>query len=192
MQRRSRRSRKRDIVVEMLGRKFELVTPGGAFYAFPRRPRGAVATTFVTKAIEHNVLIIPATSSPSATRTSGSATPQPTKSISGMPNPLLARITSSLTIIGTEWVSSPSTRCSAGRVGVLALGMIKGHQRLSLLARPGFPLPQPPPRATVLVPVKDEARQIASCIESILQLDYPNSQVIVDRRPQHRWHVCGD
>jgi aspartate aminotransferase/aminotransferase len=51
--------RKRDIVVEMLGRKFELVRPGGAFYAFPAAPRGMTATDFVTKAIENNVLVIP-------------------------------------------------------------------------------------------------------------------------------------
>ena len=38
---------------------YELVAPGGAFYAFPRRPWGT-ATEFVTEAIEkHQLLIIP-------------------------------------------------------------------------------------------------------------------------------------
>jgi aspartate aminotransferase len=51
--------RKRDIVFEMLSRKFELVKPDGAFYIFPKAPSGMSATDFVTKAIERNVLIIP-------------------------------------------------------------------------------------------------------------------------------------
>ncbi len=50
--------RKRDMVVDKLGEKFGLVTPGGAFYAFVPAP-GGNATEFVTKAIENNVLIIP-------------------------------------------------------------------------------------------------------------------------------------
>ena len=50
--------RKRDMVVEKLGEKFGMVTPGGAFYAFVPAP-GGNATDFVTKAIENNVLIIP-------------------------------------------------------------------------------------------------------------------------------------
>jgi aspartate aminotransferase/aminotransferase len=52
--------KKRDMVVEMLGRDFELNTPGGAFYAFPKVPAGkGTATEFVHKAIARNVLIIP-------------------------------------------------------------------------------------------------------------------------------------
>jgi aspartate aminotransferase/aminotransferase len=51
---------KRDIVFEMLSKKFDLSgKPGGAFYIFPKSPRGISATDFVTKAIENNVLIIP-------------------------------------------------------------------------------------------------------------------------------------
>ena len=50
---------KRDLVVEGLKDCYELVTPGGAFYAFPRAPWGT-ATEFVTEAIEkHQLLIIP-------------------------------------------------------------------------------------------------------------------------------------
>ncbi len=50
--------RKRDMVADALCESFGLVKPGGAFYAFVPAP-GGDATTFVTKAIENNVLIIP-------------------------------------------------------------------------------------------------------------------------------------
>jgi aspartate/methionine/tyrosine aminotransferase len=50
---------KRDLVVEKLSRKFEIVKPGGAFYIFPKAPAGLTASAFVTRAIENNVLIIP-------------------------------------------------------------------------------------------------------------------------------------
>jgi aspartate aminotransferase/aminotransferase len=51
--------RKRDIVFDLLSRKFELVKPQGAFYIFPKAPSGATASDFVARAIENNVLIIP-------------------------------------------------------------------------------------------------------------------------------------
>ena len=52
---------KRDIVADTLGGTFELTTPDGAFYAFPKVPEhlGLTATQFVEKAIEKNVLVIP-------------------------------------------------------------------------------------------------------------------------------------
>lgn len=50
--------KKRDMVQDALGEKFGLIKPGGAFYAFVPAP-GGDATTFVKKAIENNVLIIP-------------------------------------------------------------------------------------------------------------------------------------
>jgi aspartate aminotransferase/aminotransferase len=49
---------KRDLVYDGLSRAFELERPGGAFYAFPKAP-GGMATPFVEKAIQHEVLIIP-------------------------------------------------------------------------------------------------------------------------------------
>jgi len=49
---------KRDLVYGGLRDKFELVKPGGAFYAFVKAPGGR-ATAFVEKAIKNNVLIIP-------------------------------------------------------------------------------------------------------------------------------------
>jgi len=50
--------KKRDMVVEALSGTFEFECPGGAFYAYPKVPRGN-ATDFCTRAIEHNVLTIP-------------------------------------------------------------------------------------------------------------------------------------
>jgi len=50
--------RKRDMIYEGLKDKFEMVRPGGAFYAFLKSPNGS-ATEFVKKAIENNVLVIP-------------------------------------------------------------------------------------------------------------------------------------
>lgn len=50
--------RKRDLICDGLRDKFEFVVPGGAFYLFPRVPRGT-DTEFVEKAIRHNVLVVP-------------------------------------------------------------------------------------------------------------------------------------
>jgi aspartate/methionine/tyrosine aminotransferase len=53
--------RKRDRVVAALSGAYELVTPGGAFYAFPKVPGrlGLTAGEFVHRAIERSVLLIP-------------------------------------------------------------------------------------------------------------------------------------
>ena len=51
--------KKRDLVYEGLKDKFELVKPGGAFYAFVKAPGSAGASEFVERAIKNNVLIIP-------------------------------------------------------------------------------------------------------------------------------------
>ena len=51
--------KKRDLLYDGLSDKFELVKPGGAFYAFIKAPGTAGATEFVEKAIKKNVLIIP-------------------------------------------------------------------------------------------------------------------------------------
>ena len=51
--------RKRDRIVAGLADDYELVTPGGAFYAFPKLPWGT-GMEFVARAIEkHQLLIIP-------------------------------------------------------------------------------------------------------------------------------------
>ena len=50
---------KRDIAVEALSRRFEVVRPDGAFYVFPQAPKRMTAVAFCNLAIENNVLIIP-------------------------------------------------------------------------------------------------------------------------------------
>jgi aspartate aminotransferase/aminotransferase len=50
--------KKRDLVYEGLKDKFELVRPGGAFYAFVKAPGGS-GCSFVEKAIKNKVLVIP-------------------------------------------------------------------------------------------------------------------------------------
>jgi aspartate aminotransferase/aminotransferase len=50
--------KKRDMVHAALGKTLGLVKPAGAFYAFCPAP-GGDGTAFATRAIEHNVLIIP-------------------------------------------------------------------------------------------------------------------------------------
>ena len=53
--------KKRDHVVERLKGSYEITTPGGAFYAFPKIPDrlGLTATQFTERAIERSLLIIP-------------------------------------------------------------------------------------------------------------------------------------
>jgi len=50
--------RKRDLLVDGLSDRYELVTPGGAFYAFPKAPGGS-GSQFAARAIEENLLVIP-------------------------------------------------------------------------------------------------------------------------------------
>ena len=50
---------KRDLLYEGLKDRFELVKPGGAFYAFVKTPGTADTAEFVETAIANNVLIIP-------------------------------------------------------------------------------------------------------------------------------------
>ncbi|MCK4298549.1 MAG: aminotransferase class I/II-fold pyridoxal phosphate-dependent enzyme, partial [Planctomycetes bacterium] len=49
---------KRDLIYEGLADCYQVTRPEGAFYLFPRVPRGT-DEEFVTAAIEHNLLIIP-------------------------------------------------------------------------------------------------------------------------------------
>ncbi len=50
--------KKRDRLVASLRDRFELVTPGGAFYLFAKAPWGT-GSEFVAEAIRNNLLIIP-------------------------------------------------------------------------------------------------------------------------------------
>jgi len=51
--------RKRDLIYDGLSDVYDFVKPSGAFYAFPRLPEGMNGDTFVEKAIENNLLVIP-------------------------------------------------------------------------------------------------------------------------------------
>jgi aspartate aminotransferase/aminotransferase len=53
--------RKRDLLAAGLRERYEFVTPGGAFYLYPKVPWGT-GTDFVTEAIRQNLLIIPGVS----------------------------------------------------------------------------------------------------------------------------------
>lgn len=50
---------KRDRLLTGLADKYEIVKPGGAFYAFPKLPDGVSGQSFVEKAIENNLMVIP-------------------------------------------------------------------------------------------------------------------------------------
>jgi len=52
---------RRDMVVERLSEVTEVVTPGGAFYAFPKVPEhlGQTGSQFIERCIERGVLVIP-------------------------------------------------------------------------------------------------------------------------------------
>ena len=52
--------KKRDLVVSKLSGEFELASPKGAFFAFPRAP-GNSATKFVERAIKKELLVVPGT-----------------------------------------------------------------------------------------------------------------------------------
>jgi chlorobactene glucosyltransferase len=66
---------------------------------------------------------------------------------------------------------------------LFGVAMFSGRRRMMLLGRPHLPLPKPPPRATIVIPAKDEAERIRDCLMSALGQTYPNYQVIaVDDR----------
>ena len=50
---------KRDRLLVGLADKYEIVKPGGAFYAFPKLPDGIIGEAFVEKAIANNLMVIP-------------------------------------------------------------------------------------------------------------------------------------
>ena len=54
------RVRRNQLLAGLRGAGYEVANPGGAFYAFPRVPKGyATGSDFVTRAIENELLIIP-------------------------------------------------------------------------------------------------------------------------------------
>jgi glycosyltransferase involved in cell wall biosynthesis len=57
--------------------------------------------------------------------------------------------------------------------------LFNGRDKMRILVRPHAPLPNPPPKISVLIPAKDEAGQIEKCVSSVLAQDYPNFELIV-------------
>ncbi|HQH28326.1 MAG TPA: aspartate aminotransferase, partial [Oligoflexia bacterium] len=49
---------KRDFICDALAERYELETPGGAFYLFPKAPGGS-GQRFVERCIENNLLAVP-------------------------------------------------------------------------------------------------------------------------------------
>jgi chlorobactene glucosyltransferase len=67
-----------------------------------------------------------------------------------------------------------------------AYGTFAGVNKMWLLRKPR-PTPDPPPLCSVLIPAKDEEARIASCLQSALDQDYPNFELIaVDDRSVDR------
>jgi glycosyltransferase involved in cell wall biosynthesis len=65
-------------------------------------------------------------------------------------------------------------------------GTFIGHEKMRLLDKPR-PTLNPPPRVTILIPAKDEEQRIRPCIQSALDQDYPNCDVIaIDDRSVDR------
>ncbi len=62
--------------------------------------------------------------------------------------------------------------------------LLIGHRRMNRLqAGASPPIPSPAPLATILVPAKDEAERIETCLTAALTQDYPNFEIIaVDDR----------
>jgi aspartate/methionine/tyrosine aminotransferase len=51
--------RKRDYLLDQLSGAYEIVPPEGAFYLFPRVPRGLTGREFVLQALDHNLIMLP-------------------------------------------------------------------------------------------------------------------------------------
>ena len=71
-------------------------------------------------------------------------------------------------------------------VTVLCLGMLLNGlinvihlRRDRRLDRKGSPLPETPPLISVCVPARNEAGNVAACLESLARQDYPNYEVLV-------------
>jgi len=59
------------------------------------------------------------------------------------------------------------------------LGTALYNLRYMLRLPTGDPLPRPLPLVSILVPARDEAPNIRACLESLVEQDYPNKEIIV-------------
>lgn len=62
--------------------------------------------------------------------------------------------------------------------GLFAYLMVVARERMTKLRNAAHPLPTTPPHVTILVPAKDEAAHVRTCIERIWRQDYPDFDLI--------------
>jgi len=64
---------------------------------------------------------------------------------------------------------------------VLGLILLNACHNLRILKKPLVkgPLPDPPPLVSVLIPARNEGRNIARCVKSLLKQDYPRLEILV-------------
>src|SRR6185437_3141434 len=69
-----------------------------------------------------------------------------------------------------------------------------GRNKMRLMRRPPDIVPNPPPSATIVIPAKDEGERIRICLESCLNQDYPNFDVLTidDRSTDQTGAVMDD
>jgi len=60
--------------------------------------------------------------------------------------------------------------------GIYCITMVLGRRRLMLMKK--TPIKGEPPAVTILIPAKDEGERIRACVQSALDQDYPNFNVI--------------
>ena len=56
--------------------------------------------------------------------------------------------------------------------------LVAGRRKMQLIKRPPHPIRGAPPSVTILVPAKDEGQRIRTCVESCVNQDYPNFDVV--------------
>lgn len=73
----------------------------------------------------------------------------------------------------------------------VGIALVKGRKRMNLLHLPIQPPPGMPPRVSILIPAKDEGVRIRQCLQSALDQDYGDFQVIAidDRSTDHTGQV---
>jgi glycosyltransferase involved in cell wall biosynthesis len=69
-----------------------------------------------------------------------------------------------------------------------------GRNKMKLLRRPPLVVPDPAPLATIVIPAKDEGERIRGCLESCLNQDYANFEVLAidDRSTDQTGAVMDD
>src|SRR4026207_840237 len=63
--------------------------------------------------------------------------------------------------------------------GLLIIHWIHNQYQMDIVVEPTPPPPHDAPLISVCVPARNEERNIRTCIEAILNQDYPNLEVIV-------------